>query len=556
MKRLALVASIFLAATIWAGFQTTSFGQSRVRAKYANDRIIVKLRSTAADPSDDIGDRILSTRGTRSETTSAIRRTAPRVLHLNGTMSVEEALLRAAADPDVEYVEPDYFIHLADKIPNDTFFTQMWGLLNEGSFPSDAPGADIAATKAWDVTTGADNVIVAVIDSGVDVAHPDLAANIWVNGTEIPNNGVDEDGNGFTDDVNGWDFFSNDNTPLADPALGRFYGHGTHVAGTIGAVGNNELGVAGVAWHVKILSLKVFGFDPDEGVTGTTSDAVRAINYAISLKNRGENVRVCNASWSGDESSKSLREAIRNAGDAGIVFVCAAGNFANDMDDPQFTLWPAAWNSILPNLISVAAIDRSDQRPSFSNYGHATVDVGAPGVDILSTFPGGGYQPNSGTSMSTPHVSGIAALLAAHQPSLSAAAIKERIVSTSQPIASLASKVSSAGRVNAFNALTNAKAPIGNPVVTRVEATTKKLLTVDGIGFAGGVMGVEVNGVGIPVGTRYDEGYVIGNGSFTRISLKTGKPIMRDMIPPGVLVNITVVNQFTGARSAPFPFVR
>lgn len=296
-----------------------------------------------------------------------------------------------------ESCSPNFELRIS-ATPNDSGYNGLWGM--RGTFGVDAP-------SAWDVTTGSEEVVVAVIDTGVDYTHPDLAANMWVNSAEIPNNNVDDDGNGIKDDIHGAKFVSSPNgNPMDDNS------HGSHVAGTIGAVGNNALGVVGVNWRVKIMALK---FLSSSG-SGTLSGAIQAINYVVLMKNRGVNVRVVNNSWGGGSYSQALHDAIARANDAGIVFTAAAGNESNDND--QSPAYPASYD--VPNVVSVAAIDSDGNIAGFSNYGAASVDIAAPGVDILSTTPGATYATYSGTSMATPHVSGALALLFAADPSLSA----------------------------------------------------------------------------------------------------------------------------------------
>ncbi len=521
--------------------------------RYVEGQIIVKLKAEAKpsvsevqaiDPGQ-LAQLVLPEDGSRAE---AVESGAPGesgiyIVHLSSGVSVEDAIQRASKDPRFEYAEPDYEIHEA-LTPNDSRFSELWGLLNTGTFGK--PGADIGATSAWDLTTGSDEVVVAVTDTGVDLDHPDLAANAWVNPGEIAGNGIDDDNNGFVDDVRGWNFVDNNNT-LTDPPIT----HGTHVAGTIGAVGNNGLGVTGVAWHVKLMSLKFLG-----SVPGTTSNAVKCIKYAIEQKKRGVNVRVINASWGGSGDSQSLRNAIADAGDAGIVFVCAAGNgdsAGRGVEDAPDE-FPAAWSADLPSVISVAALDIGDLLPGFSNYGHTNVTVAAPGVSILSTVPFGGYATLTGTSMSTPHVSGIAALLASYIPSLTPAQIKQRIIRTAVPVLSVASKTVASGRANAFNALTDRAVPAGSVGIDNVQ-TNKKFVYVDGLNFVSGSSVVEVNGVALPK-TKGDDSYAVSNGTVTRLLVKLGKPGVKTTFPQFTQVFVTVFNPATGERSQPKGFTR
>ena len=341
----------------------------------------------------------------------------------------------------VELIEPNFKVSV-NRVPNDPQFGALWGLNNIGQTGGVAD-ADIDAPEAWDTTTGSNQIIVAEIDTGIDRTHPDLAPNIWVNPGEIPGNGIDDDGNGFVDDVYGYDFYNRDADPMDD------HGHGTHVAGTIGAVGDNGIGVAGVNWNVRLMSVKFIGADG----YGFTSDAIDAVVYATDM-----GARVMNNSWGGGEYSQALADAISAANAAGVLFVAAAGNNASNNDAAPF--YPAGY--ALPNVVSVAATDASDNLASFSNYGPASVHLGAPGVSIFSTVPAAGnpccsdpsgYKYLSGTSMAAPHVSGAAALLLAQDPTRGPAVLKGLLSSTADPVAALSDRVASGGRLNAVNAL-------------------------------------------------------------------------------------------------------
>ena len=343
---------------------------------------------------------------------------------------------------DVDFFEPNFVIH-TDSIPNDSQFNQLWGLHNTGA-NGGVVDADIDAPEAWDVTRGSRDVVVAVIDTGVDYNHPDLAPNIWVNAREIPGNGIDDDGNGYVDDYRGFNFY--DHTP--DPMDNHF--HGTHVAGTIGAVGNNGLGVTGVAQNVSIMPLKFLGSNG----SGPISAAIQAINYTTMMKVRnGVNIRVSNNSWGGGGYSEGLDQAIRENAAAGILFVAAAGNSARDTD--IYPAYPAAYS--IENIISVGATDRTDQPASYSNWGRNSVDLWAPGSAILSTTPNNTYSVLSGTSMATPHVSGTAALVFARNPSMTAVQAKARLMETVDAIVPAVSRPTvTGGRLNAFRAVTGA----------------------------------------------------------------------------------------------------
>ncbi|HVF88862.1 MAG TPA: S8 family peptidase [Blastocatellia bacterium] len=517
---------------------------------YVENQILIKFRDEAAPASgaDFIDDRVLPIGKSRIKELSldpGERRGGPYLVELDGSTPVEEAVRRAKADPRVEYAEPNYLYTATSVTPNDTYFSRMWGLFNSGS--TGTAGADIGAPRAWDITTGSNDLVVAIIDSGADLSHQDLAANAWVNPGEVAGNGVDDDRNGLTDDINGWNF-AGDNDKIYTDA--QFDLHGTHVAGSIGAVGNNGKGVTGVAWNVKLMSLKFL--DKKDG-KGSTSDAVMAVNYAIDQRRRGQNVRVINASWGGPGESLALQDAIARAGEAGILFVCAAGNESTNVDSaPEY---PVAWTGGLPTMLSVASIDQNDNISSFSNIGHTAVSVAAPGDRILSTIPDNEYGILSGTSMATPYVSGIAALLWASEPGLTPAQVKRRIIATSDPVLVLASNVTSAGRANAYNALMNAPAPLQAPVIGQAQFN-KRELVIDGLGFIGGSSVIELNGAAVQ-GTRYDDSYSIGNGSITRLSIEfPTKKAMKKAFPPGRQVSISVLNSTTGQRSAAMQFSR
>jgi subtilisin family serine protease len=344
----------------------------------------------------------------------------------------------AALTAGVAGIEPDFAI-APRAVPNDPSFGTQWGLRNTGQ-SGGVRGGDIAATAAWDVTTGSRGVVVAVIDSGFDYTHPDLAANVWRNPGEVPGDGLDNDGNGFVDDVHGWDFANNDADPMDDD------GHGTHVAGTIGAVGDNGIGVAGVAWQVSIMGLK---FLDAEG-SGYASDAIAAIAYATRMRREfGVNVVATNNSWGGGERSLALRDAIAAGGEAGILFVTASGN--DGVNGDRRDNYPA--NEDLDAVISVTATGRSNRLAGFATYGPVHVDLAAPGVAIRSTVPGGGYATYSGTSMAAPHVTGTIALLAAANPTASASAIRRAILSTTKPLPALAGKTVTGGMLDAAAAV-------------------------------------------------------------------------------------------------------
>jgi subtilisin family serine protease len=305
---------------------------------------------------------------------------------VSGDTSTEELVAQLKQDPNVKSVSPNYRRTLS-ATTDDTYFNELWGLNNTGQNVGGTFGtsgtydADIDAPEAWDTATGSSNVVVAVFDTGVDYTHEDLSANMWVNSAEAGGTiGADDDGNGYVDDVYGYDFAggaSGENDP--DPM--DIMGHGTHVSGTIGAEGNNSTGITGVNWDVKIMALKVFR--PSLGAYD--DDIIEAIDYVLTMKDNGVNIVAINASYGGYGGAQNdpMNDAIKSLGDAGIVFCAAAGNENNDNDtNPSY---PASYDA--SNIIAVAATDQDDQLASFSNYGATSVDIAAPGTNILSTLP-------------------------------------------------------------------------------------------------------------------------------------------------------------------------
>ncbi len=347
------------------------------------------------------------------------------------------AEFRASAVP-MTVVEPDYVVFIC-MTPNDPSFSSLWGLHNTGQ-TSGTGDADIDAPEAWEVARGGSAVVVGVIDTGIDYTHPDLAANMWLNAGEIPANGIDDDSNGYVDDTRGWDFVANDNDPADD------HYHGTHCAGTIGAVGDNGIGVAGVCHTVRLMALKFLSGSGG----GTTSDAIEAVLYGTANR-----ATMTSNSWGGGGYSQTLKDAIDAAGTAGLLFVAAAGN--DSMNTDVSPSYPAAYDST--NIISVAASDHNDILAGFTNFGATTVDFAAPGVSIYSTSPGNTYRSLSGTSMACPHVAGACALIKAARPAMNWSDIKSSLTNNVDGVAAMIGKVATGGRMNVARSLIIATEP-------------------------------------------------------------------------------------------------
>lgn len=375
------------------------------------------------------------------------------------------ALIALRARDDVLYAEPNY-IRRAELAANDTRYGDLYALKN-----SPVSGAGISAEAAWDTTTGSHNVVVGIVDTGIDITHLDLKDNIFVNTAEVPGNGLDDDNNGFIDDVNGWDFVNQDRTVFDNAAADA---HGTHVAGTVGARGNNSLGVVGVNWDVQLMPLKVLGAQG-----GTDASLLEAFNYAKLMRQRGVNLRVLNNSYGGQGFSQSLYDAITELGNAGILFVAAAGN--ETLNNDFVPTYPASYE--LPNVISVAASTSSGQfASSFSNRGAQSVHIAAPGENILSTTPygftgtglvpgdtepdGSTYSLFSGTSMASPHVAGAAALACAAKPSISLQQLRAAVLFSGDENGNFTNLVMMGSRLNANKAVQAALEDDSTPPAT------------------------------------------------------------------------------------------
>lgn len=444
------------------------FGQPATAANAA-DGILVQFRPSVSSKSQQ---NILNAAGVKPVAT--LRGTNGRLTHVHvaAGRTLEQTLAALARNPNVEFAEPNYLLSIA-VVPNDPLFPQLWGMHNTGQTGGVAD-ADIDAPEAWDLQTG-NNVVIAVVDTGVDYNHADLRNNIWSNTREISNNGIDDDGNGFVDDVRGWDFVNNDNNPMDDNR------HGTHVAGTIAAQGNNAGGVTGVNWSARVMPVK---FSNAAGV-GTTAAAINAINYAVR-----NGAKVINASWGGGGFSQALFNAINAANNAGVLFVAAAGN--NGTNNDVVAAYPANYN--LPNIISVAASDSADVRAGFSNFGPATVDLAAPGVAIRSTVPTAiialGYASLSGTSMAAPHVAGVAGLVLAQNSTLTVAQLKSAILNNVDRLGPLTGVLLTGGRLNAFKAVSSVTAappPTPGPLSITPQTATLGVGGVQAFTASGGV---------------------------------------------------------------------
>lgn len=405
---------------------STSFATQQDR--YVKGRLLVKI-----DPQQPVS--ILSATAARIGAQNIRSYSIVEGLTLfqfDDSISIEEAQQIFLQNPSVIYAEPDY-LYSTNEL-SDPSFAQQWALENIGQ-NSGLVDADINAEKMWLIEKGSQDIVIGIIDTGVDYNHVDLKDNIWSNPGEIPNNGKDDDNNGYIDDIHGINAINESGNPMDDNS------HGTHVAGTIGA-NANTIGVVGVAQHVSIAACK---FLSSNG-SGSNSDAIQCLEYFATLKSRSQNpvnLVATNNSWGGGSSSQAMLEAIKAHEALGTLFIAAAGNERNNND--LHDRYPCNYN--VSNVISVAATDNQDRLASFSNYGKKTVHVAAPGVKILSTLPGNRYGELSGTSMATPHVTGLAAVIASHFRDLDYKGIKNLIISGGQKILAAATTTISGRRI-------------------------------------------------------------------------------------------------------------
>ncbi|MBI1871608.1 MAG: S8 family serine peptidase [Chlamydiae bacterium] len=487
---------------------------SSEKAAYAPSQILVKFKEGVSEISiRDLAEQM------DAHTIRVYPEIGARLIETVAQIDPMELARMYLASGLVDYAEPDYIVQTM-AIPNDPSFSSLYGLNNTGQ-TGGTVDADIDAPEAWDITKGSTSVVVAVIDTGVDYSHQDLSTNIWTNPGEIANNGKDDDGNGYVDDIRGWDFVNKDNDPMDDNK------HGTHVSGTIGGVGNNGVGVAGVSWTVKIMPLK---FLSGSG-SGYTSDAVSAVIYAA--KN---GAKIMSNSWGGGGYSQALYDAIKLADSKGCLFVAAAGNSSSNND--QVPNYPSNYN--VQNVIAVAATDHNDNLASFSSYGVKTVHLGAPGVSIYSTLPNNSYGSLSGTSMATPHVAGACALVWGGNQSWNYLKVKNQILANVDKISSLSDKVISGGRLNVYKAFqgleTIPPADVTNLSSEMVSYSTIKLKWT-ATGDDGG------SGTATSYEIRYSTS-VINSSNFSSATLVKGVPAPK---PSGSLeeLNITSLTQKT-----------
>jgi subtilisin family serine protease len=423
---IAAVSAVFLAAS---SVPTVALGSTpdSISPRFVPGQVVVGFRNAATAAKRD--------RAVAAVHADVAERLPPlnaRLLDLGEGGGVRDAVVALGNRSGVAYAQPN-FIRRAQAIPNDPWFSRLWGLRNTGqtvSGVSGEPDADIDAPEAWDFETGSFSTAVAVVDTGVDYDHADLEDNIWSNPEETPD-GTDDDGNGKIDDLLGWDFVDSDNSPLDEN------GHGTHVAGTIGAQGNNGMGTTGVVWDTSLMSLRVL----DAGGHGTDFDVAAGFVYAAE-----EGADVVNASLGGPDPGPLMSDAVTS--NPGTLYVVAAGNDRQDNDSsPEFPCDISA-----ANLICVAASNQNDKLASFSNYGVSSVDLAAPGTNIYSTYPGT-YEFLSGTSMATPHVTGAAALLFSATPTATVANVRSALLGSVDKKDSLTGKLASGGRLNVDAAL-------------------------------------------------------------------------------------------------------
>jgi subtilisin family serine protease len=415
-----------LATLVIAGLVCTPLAARAASAPYIPGHVIVKYKSgTSASDRQALRAQL---GGAKLQDLAIID---AELIKVPAGTSVEKAIEIAERNPRVAYAEPDHELSIdglgarephTDLVPNDPRFNELWGMIK------------ISAPQAWDVYTGDPNLLVGVIDTGVDYTHPDLAANAWTNPGEIPGNSIDDDMNGYVDDIHGYDFVNSDGDPMDDND------HGTHCSGTIAGVGDNSVGVVGVNWNLKIVGIKFLS----AGGTGSTANAILSVQYAVRV-----GVRLTSNSWGGGGFNQALLDAINAAGAAGQLFIAAAGNGSTNTD--VSLNYPSCYDAA--HIMSIGNSQEDDTRWTTSNWGLTTVDLFAPGHLILSSVAGGGYDLFTGTSMATPHVAGACAMVWGRFPGMTAAQVKQRIMDFADPVPALQNLCITGGRLNVFMAI-------------------------------------------------------------------------------------------------------
>lgn len=507
---------VFLVMSVFIQLGTTMASasiQNRALQKYDRNIIIKYKDDSKSDAS------IKSVMGrlklSKLDMKKKFKHNKSELLELGDKDDINKTIAELKKDPNVLYAQPDYVIHSAGvPAPSDPRFNEQWGLDNFGQ-NGGAKGIDINALKAWDVTSGSAVTVVGVLDTGIDINHEDLKSNIYVNPNELSNNTIDDDSNGYVDDVNGWNFADKTNYVFNSSTEDA---HGTEVAGIIAAASNDK-GIVGASPNVKILPLKFM-----KGGSGYTSDAIEAIEYAKMM-----GIKIINCSFGSTDFNQALYDEMQNSG---ILFICSAGNTGTDTSKTPF--YPASFN--LPNVISVAAVDNAGSLAPFSNYGGNT-EVAAPGSNILTTTPGDSYSSVSGTSFAAPFVTGIAALLAGNETSVSPEDIATRIKDSITPVTALKDKTTTGGIVNALSALNNTSAYTGTETTTE-SAITKTDNTVNPKLFA--QAGVATN---LLEQIHYGEtGINPGSGNYSRT--------FNDMTIPSVGMDINIGRTYNSKSDA------
>lgn len=533
-----MVLAVLVCSCAW--FATTAGQEPLPSVQHVADEVIVQFNRTATPSRRDAA---IAARGAR--VVRRLERIGVDRVKLRGGQRLDVEIAALKSNPDVVAVQPN-FIREVSAAPNDPYWTggNLWGLQK------------IQMLSAWALSTGTREIVVANLDTGVNYNHPDLTANMWRNPGEVAGNGVDDDRNGYVDDVYGIDTYNDDSDPMDD------HGHGTHTAGTIGATGNNGVGVVGVNWNVQILPCKFIG----SGGTGTDFGAIECFEYITALKQRGVNIRVSSNSWGNPRDTslpfpQAMKDAIDDAGASGIVNVFAAGNQGTNIDSNPFD--PAAFTS--PSIVSVAASDSADQRASYSNFGATSVDLAAPGSSILSTR-GTGYSSSSGTSMAAPHVAGAAALLAGYKPTLTVAGIKALLTSTVDTLTQWNKVVASGGRLNAFTAMIEAIGDVPPTVAltapltgTSFVAPASVTMTATASDIDGSVAKVDFYASGVLVGTDLTSPYWVmwspsqagayaltavatDDRGFSTTSATANVTVIEAQIPPTARANVALAS--------------